>query len=106
MEHRQLGRTGLTVSEIGYGAWGIGATGWVGAREDAIVETVERDALPPQLLLDPLVAVEAQLDRIREIRPKFDKRRAPVRILDVEVVVIDRDRLPGEVERHRRAPGG
>ena len=25
MEYRQLGRTGLTVSEIGYGAWGIGA---------------------------------------------------------------------------------
>jgi aryl-alcohol dehydrogenase-like predicted oxidoreductase len=25
MQYRQLGRTGLTVSEIGYGAWCIGA---------------------------------------------------------------------------------
>ena len=33
MEHRPLGRTGLQVSEIGYGAWGIGGAGWGGARE-------------------------------------------------------------------------
>ncbi len=82
---------------------GLQARG-VGAREKAIVETVERDPLPPQLLLHPLVAVEAQLDRIREIRPKLEKGWAPVRILNVEVVVIDRDRLPREVERHSLAP--
>jgi aryl-alcohol dehydrogenase-like predicted oxidoreductase len=31
MRHRTLGRTGLEVSELGFGAWGIGGTGWVGA---------------------------------------------------------------------------
>jgi aryl-alcohol dehydrogenase-like predicted oxidoreductase len=42
VEFRQLGRTGLTVSEIGYGAWGIGATMWVGAREDESVAALHR----------------------------------------------------------------
>jgi aryl-alcohol dehydrogenase-like predicted oxidoreductase len=31
MRYRILGRTGLSVSEIGYGAWGIGKTMWIGA---------------------------------------------------------------------------
>jgi aryl-alcohol dehydrogenase-like predicted oxidoreductase len=31
VNRRPLGRTGLQVSEIGYGAWGIGNTGWRGA---------------------------------------------------------------------------
>jgi aryl-alcohol dehydrogenase-like predicted oxidoreductase len=34
VEYRRLGRTGLSVSEIGYGAWGIGGAGWVGAQEE------------------------------------------------------------------------
>ncbi|BCJ68670.1 aldo/keto reductase [Polymorphospora rubra] len=33
MQYRPLGRTGLRVSEIGYGAWGIGGLYWVGAQE-------------------------------------------------------------------------
>ncbi len=31
MNKRKLGRTGLEVSEIGYGSWGIGKTSWIGA---------------------------------------------------------------------------
>src|ERR1700742_26350 len=31
MKHRRLGRTNFDVSEIGYGAWGIGGTMWIGA---------------------------------------------------------------------------
>jgi aryl-alcohol dehydrogenase-like predicted oxidoreductase len=31
MKTRALGRTGFGVSEIGYGAWGIGGTFWIGA---------------------------------------------------------------------------
>src|SRR3954462_5436329 len=42
MEYRQLGRTGLTVSEIGYGAWGTGASQSVGAREDESLAALHR----------------------------------------------------------------
>src|SRR3954449_5976340 len=31
MRHRNLGTTGMRVSELGYSAWGIGGAGWVGA---------------------------------------------------------------------------
>jgi aryl-alcohol dehydrogenase-like predicted oxidoreductase len=34
MNYRTLGRTGLQVSEVGYGAWGIGASQWIGASDD------------------------------------------------------------------------
>jgi len=42
MEYRPLGRTGLTVSEIGYGAWGIGQSSWIGATEDESVAALHR----------------------------------------------------------------
>ena len=42
MQHRPLGRTGLQVSEIGYGAWGIGGSMWVGAQEDESVRALHR----------------------------------------------------------------
>ena len=34
MRYRTLGRTGVEVSEIGYGAWGIGGAQWGGADDD------------------------------------------------------------------------
>lgn len=34
MQYRTLGRTGLKVSEIGYGAWGIGGIQWTGGDDD------------------------------------------------------------------------
>jgi aryl-alcohol dehydrogenase-like predicted oxidoreductase len=35
MHYRTLGKTGITISEIGYGAWGIGGTKlWGGARDE------------------------------------------------------------------------
>ena len=34
MRARRLGRTGLDVSEIGFGAWGLGATMWRGVSDD------------------------------------------------------------------------
>ena len=40
METRPLGRTGLRVSEIGYGAWGIGGSQWIGARDDESVRAL------------------------------------------------------------------
>jgi aryl-alcohol dehydrogenase-like predicted oxidoreductase len=34
MQYRTLGKTGLEVSVLGYGAWGIGKTMWIGADDD------------------------------------------------------------------------
>src|SRR3954447_1705586 len=42
MQYRPLGRTGISVSEIGYGAWGIGASMWVGADESESVRALNR----------------------------------------------------------------
>lgn len=44
MQYRELGRTGLRVSDIGYGAWGIGGAGggWVGAQDDESLRALER----------------------------------------------------------------
>jgi len=42
MNTRRLGRTGFEVSEIGYGAWGIGGSGWLGADDDESVKALHR----------------------------------------------------------------
>jgi aryl-alcohol dehydrogenase-like predicted oxidoreductase len=34
MNYRSLGRSDLQVSELGYGAWGIGKAGWLGAEDE------------------------------------------------------------------------
>lgn len=39
---RPLGRTGLHVTEIGYGAWGIGADMWKGAQDDESLAALRR----------------------------------------------------------------
>jgi len=46
MKYRQLGRTGLEVSEIGYGAWGIGQSEWMGADDEVSLKSLKaaRDA--------------------------------------------------------------
>ena len=40
MRYRKLGRTGLRVSEIGYGAWGIGKSEWVGAEDQQSIKAL------------------------------------------------------------------
>ncbi|HEY6546421.1 MAG TPA: aldo/keto reductase, partial [Vicinamibacteria bacterium] len=42
MKTRPLGRTGLRVSEIGFGAWGLSGAQWIGAREDESVRALHR----------------------------------------------------------------
>ncbi|MEA2331194.1 MAG: hypothetical protein QOH58_1332 [Thermoleophilaceae bacterium] len=42
MDYRELGRTGLKVSEIGYGAWGIGGSQWGGADDDESLQALHR----------------------------------------------------------------
>jgi aryl-alcohol dehydrogenase-like predicted oxidoreductase len=42
MNLRRLGKTGLEVSEVGYGAWGIGQTAWIGADDDESLKALDR----------------------------------------------------------------
>ncbi len=42
MNERRLGRTGLSVSEIGYGAWGIGGSQWLGAEDRESLKALNR----------------------------------------------------------------
>ena len=60
---------------------------------------LEADAIPAEALFDPFV-FETELDRIGQIRADLDERRTPVAVVDVEVVVIDRDGLPREVTHY------
>ena len=42
MRYRKLGRTGFEISEIGYGAWGIGGNQWRGGTDDESVRALRR----------------------------------------------------------------
>src|ERR1700754_474809 len=42
MQYRKLGRTGFSVSDIGYGAWGIGGKQWLGGNDDESVTALRR----------------------------------------------------------------
>jgi aryl-alcohol dehydrogenase-like predicted oxidoreductase len=42
VNYRRLGRTGLEVSEVGYGAWGIGKDAWIGADDDESLRALNR----------------------------------------------------------------
>jgi aryl-alcohol dehydrogenase-like predicted oxidoreductase len=42
MNHRMLGKTNLQVSELGYGAWGIGKSMWLGAEDDTSMKALRR----------------------------------------------------------------
>lgn len=42
MRYRKLGRTQLEISEIGYGAWGIGGIQWLGGRDDESIAALRR----------------------------------------------------------------
>lgn len=42
MQYRTLGRTGLRVSDIGYGGWGIGGTQWLGGEDGESIAALNR----------------------------------------------------------------
>ena len=42
MSYRKLERTGLEVSEVGYGAWGIGKNQWIGAEDGELLRALNR----------------------------------------------------------------
>ena len=70
------------------------------AGQEAVVEAGEPEADLPRLLLGPLVAVQADPHRVRQVGPDLHEARSPLPILDVEVVVVDGHRLPRELEQH------
>jgi aryl-alcohol dehydrogenase-like predicted oxidoreductase len=42
MQYRAFGKTGFSISEIGYGAWGIGGKMWRGAKDDDSLAALRR----------------------------------------------------------------
>jgi aryl-alcohol dehydrogenase-like predicted oxidoreductase len=42
VRYRKLGRTGIAVSDIGFGAWGIGGKQWLGGTDDESVAALRR----------------------------------------------------------------
>ena len=42
MKHRKLGRAGFEISEIGFGAWGIGGTQWLGSNDEESIRALRR----------------------------------------------------------------
>ena len=56
MNRRPLGRTGLEVSEIGYGAWGIGGSMWLGAQDDESLTALHRAVDLGLTLIDTALA--------------------------------------------------
>jgi aryl-alcohol dehydrogenase-like predicted oxidoreductase len=42
MKYRTLGRTGFEISEIGFGAWGIGGAQWLGGNDDESMRALRR----------------------------------------------------------------
>lgn len=42
MNYRRLGKTGLQVSQLGYGAWGIGKSAWLGADDTESLRALRR----------------------------------------------------------------
>lgn len=42
MNYRKLGKTGMEVSEIGYGAWGIGGKQWLGGDDETALSALRR----------------------------------------------------------------
>ena len=65
----------------------------------AVVQALEANAIAAEPLLDPLMAVETELDRVGQIRADLEECRPPLAVVDIEVVLIDGDRLPRKVKR-------
>ena len=56
MNQRTFGRTGLQVSEVGYGAWGIGQSMWLGAEDDESLRALNRAVDLGVTLIDTALA--------------------------------------------------
>ena len=56
MRYRKLGKTGYDISEIGYGAWGIGGKQWLGGSDDESLAALERALALGVNLIDTALA--------------------------------------------------
>jgi aryl-alcohol dehydrogenase-like predicted oxidoreductase len=74
MRTRKLGRTGLEVSEIGFGTWGIGGTMWIGANDEESHRALHRAAdLGVNFFDTALVYGEGHSEQL--LRPFLKERR-------------------------------
>ena len=64
----------------------------------AVVQRCELDPFAGGLALGELVSVEVDPHRVWRVSVGLDERRTPLRIEDVEVVVVDEHGLAGELE--------
>ena len=77
MRTRRLGRTGLEVSEIGFGTWGIGGTMWLGAKDDESTRALHRAAdLGVNFFDTALVYGEGHSEQV--LRAFLKERREPL----------------------------
>src|SRR3990172_7489020 len=60
--------------------------------KDAIVQCFKGNATPLELALEPFMAVDAHLYRVRKVRAELDKQRTEVPVVQIEVVLIDHGR--------------
>lgn len=56
MNTRRLGRTGIEVSEIGFGAWGLGGTMWRGVKDDDALTAVRAASDAGMTFIDTALA--------------------------------------------------
>jgi aryl-alcohol dehydrogenase-like predicted oxidoreductase len=75
MRYRRLGKTGLEVSEIGFGAWGIGADLWKGATDSESLAAMRRAVELGVTFIDTAIAYgdghsEELVGRIRREFPE------------------------------------
>jgi aryl-alcohol dehydrogenase-like predicted oxidoreductase len=56
MQYRKLGRTNFDVSDIGYGAWGIGGQQWLGGTDDESLAALDRAMALGVNLIDTALA--------------------------------------------------
>jgi aryl-alcohol dehydrogenase-like predicted oxidoreductase len=77
MQYRTLGRTGLPASEIGYGAWGISGSGWIGAQDQESLQALQRAIDLGVNFIDTALAYgEGHSERLigQVLRNNLDKR--------------------------------
>jgi hypothetical protein len=72
MKYRRLGRTTYMVSEIGFGAWGIGGAMWVGAQDDVCLRALHRAADLGLNFIDTALAYGREGEPFRD----FHKRQS------------------------------